>query len=167
MHNMKDDRLVVENPEIDVVPAVNGKPQAGPDRIAGHARMAGLCYAVKMVDDFGNESPSGVDVVGCNKIKDLIEIRVSRIGDDQVFRRDRSSPREMMSDFIASASDDLWNSPRRYAASASSIFACSLARSASYSSIMRTPARTTASADGKFPLATCRAMMASASSPGV
>jgi hypothetical protein len=31
MHNMKDDRLVAENPEIDVVPTVNGKPQAGPD----------------------------------------------------------------------------------------------------------------------------------------
>jgi len=69
MHNMKDDRLVAENPEIDVVPAVNGKPQAGPDRIARHARMAGRCYAMKMVDDFGNEAPSGVDVVGCNIIK--------------------------------------------------------------------------------------------------
>ena len=121
---MKDDRLVTENPEIDVVPTVNGKPQAGPDRVAG------LCYAMKMVDDFRNEAPSGVDVVGCNIVKDLIEIRVSRIGDDQVFRRDRSSPWEMMSAFIASASDDLRNSPCRYAASALSIFACSLARSA-------------------------------------
>jgi hypothetical protein len=112
MHNMKDDRLVAENPEIDVVPAVNGKPQARADRIARHARMAGRCYAMNMVDDFGNEAPIRVDVVGCNIIKDLIEIRVSRIGDDQVFRRDRSSPREMMSAFIASASDDLRNSPR-------------------------------------------------------
>jgi hypothetical protein len=40
MHNMKDDRLVAENPEIDVVPAVNGKPQAGPDGIARHAGRA-------------------------------------------------------------------------------------------------------------------------------
>jgi hypothetical protein len=40
MHNTKDDRLVAENPEIDVVPAVNGKPQAGPDRIARHAGRA-------------------------------------------------------------------------------------------------------------------------------
>jgi hypothetical protein len=90
---MKDDRLVAENPEIDVVPAVNGKPQARPDRIARHARMAGLCDTMEMVDDFGNEAPSGVDVVGCNVVKNLIEIRGSRIGDDQVFRRDRSSPR--------------------------------------------------------------------------
>ncbi|HZB53275.1 MAG TPA: hypothetical protein VE527_06595 [Reyranella sp.] len=56
---MKDDRLVAENPEIDV-PAVKRKPQARPDRIARHARMAGLCDTMKMVDDFGNEAPSGV-----------------------------------------------------------------------------------------------------------
>src|SRR5688500_12560651 len=65
----------------------------------------------------------GVDAIGCNKIKDLIEVSVGRIGDDQVFRRDRSFPLETMSAFIASASDDLRYSPRRYAASAVWIFA--------------------------------------------
>jgi hypothetical protein len=78
MHNVKDDRLVAINPKIDVVSAMNGKPQAGPDRIARYARMAGVRYSMKMVDDFGNEAPSGVGVVSSNIIKDLIEIRVSR-----------------------------------------------------------------------------------------
>lgn len=52
MHNMQDDGLVAGNPKIDVVPAMNGKPQPGPDRIAWHAGMAGLGYAMKMVDNF-------------------------------------------------------------------------------------------------------------------
>lgn len=98
------------------------------------------------------------------QVEDFVEISVGRIGDDQVFRRDRSSPLEMISPFIVSASDDFRYSPRRYAASAASIFVRKRSRSASYSSIMRTPARTTASADGKFPFATCRAMIASGGS---
>ena len=42
--------------------------------------MAGLGYAVKMVDDFGYETSRGVDAVGGNKIEDFIEISVSWIG---------------------------------------------------------------------------------------
>jgi hypothetical protein len=36
--------------------------------------MAGLGYAMKMVDDFGHETPRGVDAVGGNKTQDFIEI---------------------------------------------------------------------------------------------
>src|SRR5258708_24715861 len=106
-----------------------------------------------MVDDLRHEAPCGVDAVGSNKTVDFVEISVSRIGYDQVFRRDRSSPLARMSAFIASGPGDLRYSPRRYAVSAASIFA-------------RSRTRSLASAEGKFPLATCRAMIASTSSPG-
>jgi hypothetical protein len=74
--------------------------------------MTGLSYAMKMVNNPGHETPRGVDAVGGNKIEDFIEISVSRIGYDQVFRRDRSSPLETMSAFIASDPDDLRYLPR-------------------------------------------------------
>jgi hypothetical protein len=54
--------------------------------------MTGLGYAMKMFDDSGHETSRGVDAVGGNKIEDFIEISGSRIGYDQVFRRDRPSP---------------------------------------------------------------------------
>ena len=74
--------------------------------------MADFGYAVKMVDDFRHETSRGIDAVGGNKIEDFIEISISRISYDQVFRRDRSSPLETMSAFIASGPDDLRYSPR-------------------------------------------------------
>ena len=38
--------------------------------------MADLGYAMKMVDDFGNEAPSSIDTIGRNKIEDFVEISV-------------------------------------------------------------------------------------------
>jgi len=83
--NMQDDCLAAGNSEIDIISGMNGETQA---------------------------ASRGVDTICCNKIEDLIEIGVGRISDDQVFRRDRDSPLETMSDFIVSAPGDLRNSPR-------------------------------------------------------
>ena len=74
--------------------------------------MSGLGYPMQMVDDLGHKAPRGIDGVDGNKIEDFIEIRRGRIGYDQVFRRDRSSPLEMTSAFIASGPGDLRYSPR-------------------------------------------------------
>jgi hypothetical protein len=48
-----------------------------------------------------------------DELENLIEIGVGRSGDDQLLRRNRASPREMMSAFIASAPGDFRNSPCR------------------------------------------------------
>jgi hypothetical protein len=69
--------------------------------------MADLGYAMKQIHDFRDEASSSTNTINCNKIKDLVEISVSRIGYNQVFRRDRSSPLETKSAFTASAPDDL------------------------------------------------------------
>jgi hypothetical protein len=69
--------------------------------------MADLSYTMKLIHDFRDEASSSTNTISCNKIKDLFEISVSRIGYKQVFRRDRSSPLETMSAFIASEPDDL------------------------------------------------------------
>jgi len=110
--NVQDDCLAAGNSEIDIVPVMNGKTQTGANRVAGHTRVTDIRYAVKMINDFRHEASRGAGVVRRNKIEDFIEICVSRIGDDQVFRRDRASPLEMMSAFIAPAPGDLRNSPR-------------------------------------------------------
>ena len=110
--NVQDDCLAAGNSEIDIISGMNGETQTGANRVARHAGMADFSYAVKMIDDFGHEASRGVDTICGNKIEDFIEISVGRIGDDQVFRRDRDSPLETMSDFIVSAPGDLRNSPR-------------------------------------------------------
>lgn len=112
MDNVQDDRFGVGDPKIDIVAAVNGQAQAYANGIARHAGMAGLGDAVKMIDDFRHETPRGLDTVRRDEIVDFVEISVSQIGNDQVFRRDRASPLEMMSAFIASAPTDFRNSPR-------------------------------------------------------
>jgi hypothetical protein len=65
-----------------------------------------------VIDDFRHETPRGVDTVSGNKVEYFIEISVSWIGYDRVFRRNRSSPWETMSAFIDSRPGDLRNSPR-------------------------------------------------------
>ncbi len=77
---MQNDRLAVGDPKVDIIAAMDGKPQPGPYRISRHACVPGFGYAMKMVDDFRNEAPSSVDTIGRDKVKDLIEISVSRIG---------------------------------------------------------------------------------------
>jgi hypothetical protein len=68
---------------------------------------------MQMVDNIVRELPCGVDSVPGYEVEYLIEIGVGRSGDDQLFRRNRASPREMMSAFMASAPGDFRNSPRR------------------------------------------------------
>jgi hypothetical protein len=62
--------------------------------------------------DLARKALRRLDAVLGDEIENLVEIRVGRSGDDQVFRRDRLSPREMMSAFISSAPVDLTTSPR-------------------------------------------------------
>jgi hypothetical protein len=74
--------------------------------------MAGLCDAMKMIDDSRYKTASRIEAVGGNEVEDIVEIGVCRIGDDQDFRRDRSSPLETMSAFIASRPGAFRYSPR-------------------------------------------------------
>jgi hypothetical protein len=68
---------------------------------------------VKVINDLARKSSRGFYTVVGDEIEDIVEISVSRIGDDQLFWRDLASPREMMSAFMASAPGDRRNSPRR------------------------------------------------------
>jgi hypothetical protein len=106
MHDMQDDGLALGDTKVDVVAAVNREPQAGADRITRHARVAELGDPIKMIDDLAGKPSGGFDAVVCDEIEDFVEIGVSQVRDDQLFRRDLASPREMISAFMASALGD-------------------------------------------------------------
>lgn len=112
MDDVQDDRFPFGDPKADVVTAMYDEPQARPYRIVRYAPMAELRDSMQMVDNPIRELSCGVDIVPGDEVEDLIEIGVGRSVDDQLFRRNRASPREMMSAFIASAPGDFRNSPR-------------------------------------------------------
>ena len=74
--------------------------------------MSERSYLMKAIDDFVDEPACRIDVVLRDEIEYVVQVGIGRISDDQLFRRDRSSPRDMMSAFIVSASGDLRYSPR-------------------------------------------------------
>lgn len=131
----KNDRLTFGHSEVDVLTAENRKPEAWANGIARHTGMPQCRQAVEMCNDFPGEAPGGLYVLLRDEVEDVIDVGVRRLRDDQLFRRNRASPRETISAVIASAPRLAWYSPRRWAASASSIFDRSSAISASYSSI--------------------------------
>lgn len=113
MDDVQDDRFAFGHAEVDVVTAMGDEPQARPYRVARHARMAELRNSMQMVDDLIGELSCGLDILLGDEIENLVEIGVGRSRDDQLFWRNRASPREMMSAFIASAPGDFRNSPCR------------------------------------------------------
>ncbi|HTE82995.1 MAG TPA: hypothetical protein VK634_20075 [Reyranella sp.] len=62
---------------------------------------------VQMVDNLTSKSSCCIDTVSGDEIKNIIEIDIGRSRDGQIFRRNRASPREAISAFIASAPGDL------------------------------------------------------------
>lgn len=113
MDDMQDDGLALGDTEIDVVPAMHREPQASANRIPRCARITKLRNAMKVVDDLARKTSRGFNAVVGDEIENLVEISVSRVRDNQLFRRDLASPRETMSAFMASAPGDFRNSPRR------------------------------------------------------
>jgi hypothetical protein len=113
MDDVQDDRFAFGHAKVNIVAAMDDEPQARAYCIARYARMTEFRESLQMVDNLASELSCSVDIVPGEEVENLIEIGVGRSREDQLFGRNRASPREMMSAFIASAPRDFRNAPRR------------------------------------------------------